>query len=87
MEKCGARRGFSQQWGIIRERERQRRSILRAARFLPRVTWKERIAVKDATTSAGQADDELATLAKLRTHELELNRRLEEARRTATICA
>lgn len=36
----------------------------------------------DAVTP-GQADDELATLAKLRAHEEELNNRLQEARRAA----
>jgi vacuolar-type H+-ATPase subunit H len=48
-----------------------------------RVTWKEPMAVTHAVTAAGQADDELATLVKLRAHEEELNRRLEEARRAA----
>lgn len=40
----------------------------------------------DTVTAAGQADDELATLTKLRVHEQELTRRLEEARRAAAAC-
>ena len=39
----------------------------------------------DVVTTGNQADDELATLARLRADEQELNRRLEEARRAAEV--
>lgn len=39
--------------------------------------------VTDSKTGAGESNDELATLARLRDYEQELSRRLEEAKREA----
>lgn len=41
------------------------------------------MAVRGAADAVRQADDELATVARLRAHEQELSRRLAEARRAA----